>query len=423
MASTPTSQAAFIRNLRGIRAVWVAVVLLTVLVGSAIVATADTASRTHPTDLTVPPRQGPSSPVVGVNRSANTSNHAANPRGAPYYQVPGGWQPGHGGFNALSCVSATTCVAVGANDLQVGKVSLSDDGGMTWRAVALPSGTPQLNGVSCASRRFCVAVGDDAMLSSDNGGTTWTVSSLANPKTTMTSVGCWRSGLCLATGIASNPTGPASGVLLRSSDDGRSWTDAAPSLNPGGLEGVACATPSDCVVVGQSLLQSTDGGVTWVTRNLSGGTQTLTSVSCMSTTTCVAVGVNPLATVEADATATAVVTRDGGNTWAALAMPAGSGLVDQVSCSNGVGCVASGLISNTTQPAPVLTSVDAQSWTMSTPTSGLTSVADLFCQGSVECVGVGRTVNGSAGFEASAGTAWLVTPAAGFTPVHGLGSH
>jgi photosystem II stability/assembly factor-like uncharacterized protein len=78
------------------------------------------------------------------------------------------------------------------------------------------------------------------------------------------------------------------------------------------LMGVACASPSTCVVVGTSvstrrgtILRTTNGGSTWRSQAFGAPNTLLDAVACPSPSTCVAVG----------GSGAIVRTTDGGRTW------------------------------------------------------------------------------------------------------------
>jgi hypothetical protein len=91
-----------------------------------------------------------------------------------------------GDLEAVSCPSASLCVAVGS--LGVDRTLAERWSGGTWMAATPPSppvaeGPPGLTGVSCASAAHCVAVGGtetDAFVDTLNG-TTWTMTAQGGP--------------------------------------------------------------------------------------------------------------------------------------------------------------------------------------------------------------------------------------------------
>jgi hypothetical protein len=101
---------------------------------------------------------------------------------------------------SVSCTSATVCTAVGSatpdNKTSGASVPLAEVwNGNSWavQPTALPTGgvSSSLTGVSCSTARWCMAVGDQGLLTSQvNGsmpfaelwtGATWVVQQPANP--------------------------------------------------------------------------------------------------------------------------------------------------------------------------------------------------------------------------------------------------
>jgi hypothetical protein len=77
---------------------------------------------------------------------------------APVVAVAGGAAIGSGSFNAVSCPTATECVAVGGDGNLNGVASTSTDGGSSWTQGILEQNLPDLNAIDCASASDCVAV-------------------------------------------------------------------------------------------------------------------------------------------------------------------------------------------------------------------------------------------------------------------------
>ncbi len=93
---------------------------------------------------------------------------------------------GVGILESVSCPTASICVAVGGNapagspggSLGTGVVLVSENGGSTWSSAALPPGVGLLDAVTCPTASSCLAAGKSVasgivMLSSSDGGGTW----------------------------------------------------------------------------------------------------------------------------------------------------------------------------------------------------------------------------------------------------------
>jgi hypothetical protein len=172
-------------------------------------------------------------------------------------------------LNAVTCVSASDCFAVGefalTNNRQFSGIERWN--GTLWKVVYSPSrgtGNLTLASVSCANARLCFAVGDfnnDPFGSSgyhslieEWNGSRWDVVAApkpALPDDTLTSVSCASSKLCFAVGF-DDPN--AGGYWIIDEWRGSTWTNLKPpSSTPSGIiaiSGVTCVTSSNCYAVG-----------------------------------------------------------------------------------------------------------------------------------------------------------------------------
>ena len=240
------------------------------------------------------------------------------------------------GVVSVACPSAGNCSAVGSYKPLDGSdqegLLLTESAGV-WAAgvearLTSSSSTQNVNltSIACSSAGNCVAVGSytplkggqQGLLLIESAGTwgagidvTLLSGAAANPKVTLTSIACSSASNCAAVGFYTDSSGAQQGLLLSKSG---SWStgvkeplppDAA--TNPKvSLSSVACASPGNCVAVGdytdstaaqQGLLASQSAG-TWVTgvkAPLPAGTATdpgvvLRSVACPSAASCTAVG-------------------------------------------------------------------------------------------------------------------------------------
>lgn len=194
-----------------------------------------------------------------LENSANTSDTRSN------------------GLNAVTCVSAEDCWAVGyayagANDVFQTLIEHRTAGG--WSVVSSPL-TPAvwsfLYGVACTSADACWAVGwtwDGVIyqtLVEKYGGGTWSIVHSPNPVSTqaqLVGVACADVGDCWAVGsyLSTPSSGEPTGVLetLVEHYDGTGWS-TVPSPNPAAsssgfvtntLNGVACAPGGACWAAG-----------------------------------------------------------------------------------------------------------------------------------------------------------------------------
>jgi hypothetical protein len=227
-------------------------------------------------------------------------------------------------LSAVSCVTSADCVATGVYTRADGtSAPLAESwNGKTWAnvAVKLPAGSAggDLNGVSCASSKSCVAVGsygnadaDIVALAESWNGKTWTASEPSMPAgalaATLQGVSCTFPSGCVAVGSYTNTEGYP--VALAGSWNGKKWTQV-PLPKPsryGELFSVSCVSSQYCLAVGAVFaadgIQATPASYVWNGKSLSyrpvpvppkGGGSTATSMMegahCLSATYCVAVG-------------------------------------------------------------------------------------------------------------------------------------
>jgi hypothetical protein len=217
---------------------------------------------------------------------------------------------------AVSCTSATKCVAVGYDDSRPAAESWN---GTSWTAqfAALPAGDPsgELLGVSCRSFRSCIAVGtaetssrQSVPLAESWDGHQWTaqvipVPSGSNTNTTLEAVSCHSATGCMAVGLAG---GPRADQTLAEQWNGTAWTivnmPRVGGLNAAnGLAGVSCPRANRCTAAGDKLVRRKIrllveqwNGTRWTVGAPVQPTHIQTSafggVSCLAKQGCIAVG-------------------------------------------------------------------------------------------------------------------------------------
>lgn len=219
--------------------------------------------------------------------------------------------------NAVSCVEANSCVAVGETFGTGSQSAFAENwNGATWKSTKVPeppNAISNLSDVSCASARSCVAVdayNPDTPAQHWNG-TTWKPEKVPVPASTgpsLIGVSCLTAKFCAATGTHyPNPTHLTAIALFW---NGSAWkTATVPSPGPGyaDLTSVSCATAKSCLAVGQYhfgvyVLSGKEYAAAWNGKAWrlvkvptppgagAGKGSTLTSVKCLSANYCVAVG-------------------------------------------------------------------------------------------------------------------------------------
>ena len=211
---------------------------------------------------------------------------------------------------SVSCTSASNCVAVGFSGMMNQETTLAMVwDGSEWSIVSSPNpGTGfvgnKLNSVTCLSASSCVAVGSTSQgglgqtLVMSWDGSTWSVVSSPNSGQSgnaLNSVSCVSATNCVAAGKAGSRE-------LVMAWNGSAWSVVS-SPNASGtndeLRSVSCASASDCVAVGYtrttpvSTLVMAWNGTAWsIVSSPNVGTEGdyLNSAACVSGTECVAVG-------------------------------------------------------------------------------------------------------------------------------------
>jgi hypothetical protein len=174
-------------------------------------------------------------------------------------------------LSGVSCVSSRFCIAVGAFEKSWGLIW----NGSIWRRITPPAVNydASLNAVDCVAVNDCTAVGsynvnksgvaDLRPLAAHWSGARWTVSKPPGERdvyhgkpytdfTWLTGVSCASRRSCLATGLAQRTQNfyPQGGFADRW--DGRRWTAATAGIARNSpLNGVSCVAADDCYAAGQ----------------------------------------------------------------------------------------------------------------------------------------------------------------------------
>jgi hypothetical protein len=169
-----------------------------------------------------------------------------------------------GSLQAVSCWSASGCMAVGTFETKSASGALSESwNGSAWKDVKTPplSGHATFVGVSCRSSGHCVAVGNvenrqfrQIVLVESLRGSTWrTVATpkVPGPNASLESVSCPTSMRCFAVG---GYTPKETGVPLVESSRGSSWkvvkTAKLTIKTDTFLDGISCTEAGSCRAVG-----------------------------------------------------------------------------------------------------------------------------------------------------------------------------
>jgi hypothetical protein len=218
--------------------------------------------------------------------------------------------PGHdGGLHAVSCTSASACLAVGSDQL----CELAEQwNGSTWRVLSTPSpcGPPQSGGltsVSCQSASSCQAVGTympdhetQLTLAESWNGSRWTQQGTSSPGdlTSLNSVSCVSAASCMAAG-SGLPVESRGQAAIAESWNGHAWQLLTPvrMAPPASLGGLACRRAAWCMSVGSYTRggtlfpqAQTWNGAIWLAVTPPNAPGSLSGLSCPAASRCLAVG-------------------------------------------------------------------------------------------------------------------------------------
>lgn len=264
----------------------------------------------------------------------------------------------------VSCSGPERCVAVGGGASGRGAAVWSTDRGRRWHGARLPSGVQSLAAVSCTSSGLCLAGGaevtpplppggdpgvgeiyccDGVLLRSSDAGRTWRV--LERWMGSVSSIACRApAGPCLAAEY---------GQLQVVADDGARWASVGGVSPPAGSGTLECSARGLCLAVGTGpgnqgtgsaagVERSTDTGRRWRAArvHLSSATYPssmwfLDDVQCLGDGVCVAAGGDDWYGYRG----LVLVSSPDERTWRQLRLPTGTGSVTALGCTPAGTCV------------------------------------------------------------------------------------
>jgi hypothetical protein len=313
--------------------------------------------------------------AVGSYEAGSTTRHLIERWNGSAWVILGSPSPSgaiYSVLNGVTCVGLANCYAVGYDYTTSGQHTLIEHwNGATWTVIASPdaagSDASALQAISCSSATMCVAVGSSdgpnagETLAEHWDGAHWSV--VPTPAThfgyqaVLNGVACANATSCDAVGtMDTNPVNRG----MAEHWNGTSWS-VVPIPNPAGtadsrLSGVACVSATNCFAVGnftaasktRSLIERWNG-TSWSVANVSGPSTAIGSrldgIVCVSAMNCTAVG--NFATNAAGSTMGAtLVERWGGSSWSIMSSANPAGAFDSalrgVACANPASCVAVG---------------------------------------------------------------------------------
>jgi|SRR5579875_668376 len=322
-----------------------------------------------------------------------------------------------GELAGVSCVSASSCLAVGVNaPLDGPSTPLAEKwNGATWTASAAPSPASATNAafyaVTCTAAANCLAVGSYFIAASHQAlplaekwnGSKWTIQAVPAPsgvsQATLLAVACPAATSCRATGNAGTKT-------LAENWNGSKWS-IVPSANansgkPNVLSGLACSSASSCWSVGYwfpgsdtgSLTEKWNGSKWTVVSTPSTSSGQLISTACASASDCLAVGLTDKLF--------GLAQRWNGSTWTNTKLAtvvATSTELNSVTCVSTTACESVGSYSTSSNTGALAEKWAGTKWTLQkTPAINGSSYATLdgiSCASASYCWAVGMQVKSS----------------------------
>lgn len=295
-----------------------------------------------------------------------------------------------------------------------------------------------VNGVSCTSALFCVAVGASGpfgairTLVEEWDGTGWRVVTSPNTDGTqseLSSVSCLSPTFCMAVGNGNIPG--ENPQTLAETWNGAVWS-IVNTPSPGGdesvLSGVSCVSVTFCVAAGDYINATVNtladqwNGATWSivsSPNPGGFENYLDSVSCIGTNFCVATG-----TFGSGGSTESLIEQWDGASWSAIDSPNPTGSqtdeLSSASCASVDLCIATGYSSDGSPSEQTLIEKwDGSAWSLvvspntSSPDNYLFGVS---CANSSSCTAVGDYGGASDQtlIEQWSGTNWAIVPSPNF---------
>ena len=329
----------------------------------------------------------------------------------------------HSQLHAITCVKSTSCFAVGEYQPAAGQSRplIERWNGTTWSIVTSPNPAgasfSRLYAVSCISAANCFAVGQQSSASVPNGrtlierwnGKAWSIVVSANPAIggQLNGVSCTSASFCVAVGLQSLTTSTCCKTFVERWN-GLAWTGGSSTPVPAKsaysrLAAVSCTSALKCFAVGTSSINGTSftlverwNGTAWATvaspnpRIGTGGY--FNAVSCTSATSCVAAGAYNEGGVGRPAT---LIEKWNGTTWAIVANaipPRAYTELNGVACANASTCFTVGDWNRLSGAHTLIQRWNGKAWSLSTSPAAAVknnSLAGVACSSPTGCFAVG----------------------------------
>lgn len=361
-----------------------------------------TVSRCWATGLTVGADGAPNGAAIVASRNGGASWTPDAIPGAVGY------------LSAISCRTASDCVAVGQTGASLGTLGLivaTTDGGRTWSAQPPISGTTDVTVVTCLPNGRCLAIATGAAgavgVVTTGPDVPWqTVGALPVGITGATGVSCADDHDCWVTDVRPVDVDHGIGTVSYTTDFGANWTQESVPFGTGSLGGIDCASgPASSGSLPFSSSSSTPATTpAGAPVGAPVAATTTTTVPASTTTTlpglpgfeCTVVGTTAT-TLNGARTGHGVIitTTNGGSTWTPEPVPATAAAFTDVSCPVTGSCVVVGTSLAATPEAGlvVLTGHVPNVWKRADSVAVSQPVAAVSCPTLGHCVMAGETVS------------------------------
>jgi photosystem II stability/assembly factor-like uncharacterized protein len=261
---------------------------------------------------------------------------------------------------ALACPSAEVCFGIDGQH----SFARSNDFGATWtvRSLSLPI-VSELS-IACPSTQDCIVSVESGHLGSSpqpprfamtrDGGRSW---QLSRPPAAIAEIGqvaCSSISRCVALAMTSS----SHGVVLRTGDGGRSWSESGPSFLYG--SGALTCQLTTCLratggygpkgPVPEVVSRSTDAGAHFGATVVLPHAELIAQMTCVKAR-CLAVGGSLSQGEPGPGDGLAFVSADGGSTWRRSILPRTVAVLDSVGCATTLHCWATGTSAASSNPA------------------------------------------------------------------------
>ncbi len=340
---------------------------------------------------------------------------------------------------ALACTSSTLCRAVGSyTESGTTKTLAMNWNGTAWSIVTSTnvSGAKEtvLQGISCASSTFCLAVGYSVnseskkqQMAEKHNGTMWATAAdtsgwmPTHAMSEFSDVACFAYELvqeCRAVGRYADGSGESEvegNLIAQRYEQFGTWywvpeeSEEAPAVNRSGLSGFSCPNKSECVAVGRTKYKeeawedtANHGVANWNLEDPPHIMMPLRGVDCPSSILCIAVGEKLSGSVNEQR-----VWKKEGATWSKMTTPvvAESGLYD-IACSDSTHCTTVGFQNNKT----LAERWNGSSWSVQTTPNPEPNYWTAFhavdCATTTNCMAVGSRLVSESGTLAPFSAEW-----------------